>query len=535
MKKRKYYLVILVIVSFLCSMGSRVFAYADIEKSGDQKNNVHILQQYTTEAEIHLFVTGVSQVDDITCQIGNTTCHEVGWHTLQEAEEERRTLVLIDNSISVGRKHQKRIETVVLDLFANASENEKFMVATFGEETEILSEYTNLYAPLEEAVMGIKYRNRDTFLTDAVYEEIIKWNKETEPVYKRIILISDGQEQESWKYTREELYTILSQNTYPIYTIGCVTGGNISATSHMSALSRITGAREYRVTSDGDLEGIVSNMLSEREVLHIRIIPDVAIADGRITNMKMTIASKGKTTDLLAEIRLPVIITKSSEIVSENAPNSEKITQNEDTPKQMINKSQSEVAPLNAVNNDESENDTPLLWLLCAMSIILIILFIIYALLLFLKKKNQKEVDIKPHQSQVATLKYDRGLNTVLLRNDSEPDEGTRLLFEEYDIYEITLTDQNNPTKYYSLPIKDSIIIGRSSKNNNVIIDYDESISGRHCEIENRNGRFFVKDLCSSNGTRVNGIRVLSETEIFHGNILRIGQIEMRVGWNLHE
>jgi len=502
--------------------------YADAEKLVDQKDIVHILQQYTTEAEIHLFVTGASQVEDVICQIGNTTRHEVGWHTLQEAEEERRTLVLIDNSISVGRKHQKRIETVVLDLFANASENEKFMVATFGEETEILSEYTNLYAPLEEAVMGIEYRNRDTFLTDAVYEAISKWNEETEPVYKRIILISDGQEQESWKHTREELYTILSQNPYPIYTIGCVTGGNIGATGHMSALSRITGAREYRVTSDGDLEGIVSNMLSERELLHIRILPDVAIADGRITNMKMTLVSKGKKIDLETEIRLPAIITENSETVSENILNVD------DNPKEIVKESRSDIMSLSAVNTEEGENGTLLLWFLCAMIIVLITLVGIYILFIYIKKKNENALEIESYQSQKKTIKNDMESDTVLLRGDAETEEGTRLLFEEYDVYEITLTDQNNPTKYYSLPIKDSIIIGRSSKNSNVIIDYDESISGRHCEIENRNGRFFVKDLCSSNGTRVNGIRVLSETEIFHGNILRIGQIEMKVGWNLH-
>ena len=126
--------------------------------------------------------------------------------------------------------------------------------------------------------------------------------------------------------------------------------------------------------------------------------------------------------------------------------------------------------------------------------------------------------------------------DTRLLRSDDEEgDSQTTVLFGAEETYEMVLTDQNNPAKFFSFPLRDSVIIGRSARSSQIVLDYDASVSGRHCEIENRGGRFFVRDLQSSNGTRVNGIKVLSETELLIGNLLRLGQVEMKVGWSMYE
>jgi pSer/pThr/pTyr-binding forkhead associated (FHA) protein len=70
--------------------------------------------------------------------------------------------------------------------------------------------------------------------------------------------------------------------------------------------------------------------------------------------------------------------------------------------------------------------------------------------------------------------------------------------------------------------------VGRRVDLCNLVIEYDRSVSGRHCEIVARDGRFFVNDLQSKNGTYINNSKIVSETEIFSGNILRLGMLEMR-------
>jgi len=55
----------------------------------------------------------------------------------------------------------------------------------------------------------------------------------------------------------------------------------------------------------------------------------------------------------------------------------------------------------------------------------------------------------------------------------------------------------------------------------------DRTVSRFHCEVVVRpNGRAWVKDLGSRNGTRVNGTRV-SEAELTEGAVLQLGQLQL--------
>ncbi len=55
------------------------------------------------------------------------------------------------------------------------------------------------------------------------------------------------------------------------------------------------------------------------------------------------------------------------------------------------------------------------------------------------------------------------------------------------------------------------------------------SVSGHHCEVLLRGKDVFVRDLNSTNGTFINGERVATEALLKPGQILRLGQIEMRL------
>ena len=52
-------------------------------------------------------------------------------------------------------------------------------------------------------------------------------------------------------------------------------------------------------------------------------------------------------------------------------------------------------------------------------------------------------------------------------------------------------------------------VIGREEAD---IVASDDTLSARHFEVENREGEFFVRDLSSTNGTRING-ELLCKTE----------------------
>ena len=115
------------------------------------------------------------------------------------------------------------------------------------------------------------------------------------------------------------------------------------------------------------------------------------------------------------------------------------------------------------------------------------------------------------------------------LRIKKDPDDTHRIWTGETRTHTLYLTDVKNPGQTFQAPMKDSVIIGRNAKEADIVLDYDRSVSGRHCRIRERDGKFYVEDLQSSNGSLLNGIRLLEEMEIYSGSILTLGRVEMKV------
>ena len=57
----------------------------------------------------------------------------------------------------------------------------------------------------------------------------------------------------------------------------------------------------------------------------------------------------------------------------------------------------------------------------------------------------------------------------------------------------------------------------------------EDSVSRRHAELWRESGRWYVRDLGSRNGTRLNGMRVLEAVELRPGDRLALGDATYRV------
>jgi pSer/pThr/pTyr-binding forkhead associated (FHA) protein len=69
--------------------------------------------------------------------------------------------------------------------------------------------------------------------------------------------------------------------------------------------------------------------------------------------------------------------------------------------------------------------------------------------------------------------------------------------------------------------------VGRDPQNNLVI--RDPSVSAVHCKLLIYGSEVIVRDCGSRNGTFVNGTRVPAQSGVKHGQIIRMGRIEVRV------
>ena len=72
------------------------------------------------------------------------------------------------------------------------------------------------------------------------------------------------------------------------------------------------------------------------------------------------------------------------------------------------------------------------------------------------------------------------------------------------------------------------VTVGRGEQND-LVLDGDEFASARHARIELRGDGVWVQDLDSTNGTYVNGSRVAGAQRLDAGDVLRVGETDLRV------
>jgi len=72
-----------------------------------------------------------------------------------------------------------------------------------------------------------------------------------------------------------------------------------------------------------------------------------------------------------------------------------------------------------------------------------------------------------------------------------------------------------------------ALTVGRGGQND-ISIEGDEFASARHVRIEPRRDGVWVHDLGSTNGTHVNGLRIDRPRKLVTGDVVRVGETELR-------
>ncbi len=90
----------------------------------------------------------------------------------------------------------------------------------------------------------------------------------------------------------------------------------------------------------------------------------------------------------------------------------------------------------------------------------------------------------------------------------------------------LVLMDGPEKGRRFDLPAEGDVRIGRND-DNTVVVD-GPAISGRHCSITIMGGAFAVRDLGSTNGTRLNDAPV-AEASLFRGDVLTLGTTPLMI------
>lgn len=165
--------------------------------------------------------------------------------------------------------------------------------------------------------------------------------------------------------------------------------------------------------------------------------------------------------------------------------------------------------------------------LLTAAAIVFLLAALAAAALMAIKR-NKKQVHTFEPVPAVFTMSTEGPDSS----EDTEEDDPTRRLFPVTDIglktYELEFTDADDKRIVYQIPVSDRIVIGRKGTCNVSIPN--PTLSGKHCEIILKEGKLFLRDLGSLNGTFLNGSEEnVKEEELTSGSKITMGQVTLIV------
>ena len=498
------------IIAFLLCSGIRVSAAGD---EGERQQTA-IIGDRQAEDAVYVYIKGLAGKETMidSVQIGTERCNDIELITPEKGVR-IRTLLLLDNSLSTGNNWGADAKDFLCELIDAHAENEEFKLLTYAQDMTVLSSYSTDYTALKNLVKGISYENQESYLRDVLYRLLEEVNESGDPCFTRFVIVADGADHQEIAYTENEVLEKLRESGVPVYSVGVETNNNNKELERFFSYARQSRGQYRSVKKGSDRSELLSVLDAEKQLLCIKIRPQRSLCDGSLKETRI-IFSDG--TELRTTLRMPF----AGEAEVTEAPSPTLTPTPEATPQEKPEKEE------NREPEKEKEEDTDssvfiLLAVIGTVSVLVIIFLIVYLL-----KKRKKEIE-------------ERDRWTYLPEEESpEPEEERTLLMgrggdpgRDADYAEgafILLCDTEDPSRNFRIAIRDSITIGRKFPSD-IVLDFDQAVSGRHCMITLRGGRYYLRDLGSSNKTYYNGDQVINETEIENGGILSVGRHRYRV------
>jgi len=489
-----------------------------------------------------VFVKDPGQVSGVSAALGKTACDSVQFQTVQEAGASVKTLILIDNSLSIPEESRAEAASALLDLIAARKGNEFFALGTISDHVTILQDFTDDYTQLRNTMTALSYEYQDTYLTDALYDYLIE-NPFSESIqsFDRILLISDGVDNKSVGYTKDELLSLLQETPLPIYTVGVDTssgGGKNEELENMFALARASGGETFLLNDPENPLELTAVLEKDWNNLIVAVQVPEAAQDGSLQTLSLHLECEdGESTAIAYDrLRMPLLVSKPEpepEPEPGPEPEPEPVPEPEPEPEP---ESEPEPEP-----EPEPENDTKQILLLAILAAVLAVLAVLFVLLWKKKgkasdngqeaKKDQDGPPADEHRLEDdldGTLTISGGRKMV---EDLEEDPEKTVGLWNPNICRITLTDIHSPEKYYQKSIDASLSIGFSPQAD-FCIDYDRTVSRQQCEIIREDRELYLVNHSRSNITQLNGYDVTSKVPLPNGGVITMGNVEMRVQIN---
>ena len=488
------------------------------------EGNEKIFNSVIVDDTAYIYTLVPDNCNNISCQIGTEEVNDITITNISDIESAMETYLLVDNSLSIKEEYRERVKEIAQAVISGRAENESITLATFDTELHVLADKSEDTHALTEIVRQIEYKNLDTKLTDVLYQLYKSFESGSFNGVRRIIIISDGAEYQKVGYTQDEVLSKVKKYHYPIYTIGCRYNENESELENMFRLSRDTNGEYWLIDEIQDISSLTEKMNEMKNTVLVEAKIPETMGDGSEKGIKLTFHTDSGNDEISFKETMPFMVAKEMEQITETVTETETITiiQTEETEELTMVETETELIQ----ETNDRLNYVILLVVVAAIVAVIVFLIVIY-------KKKQ---DIKEDNSEdLLKNLYDE---TQEIRDSDETqlvNEGaTEILFDDQSEavmqHLVRLTDMHNPSviREISLEPYKEVCIGRKRGAVDIAFEYERTVSSRHCALRLWNGDVYIKDLRSSNGTIVDGVRIEEETVLYSGSILKLGNLQLK-------
>lgn len=514
------------------------------------KEEIQIMQTITNQKQLEIYAKAPELSETVSVQIGRDSCEDVQIVDLQEEQKKIQTLIFLDNSLSITEGNRGKIKKFLNTYLDEKYQNDEVSLYLFGEEAKPVIENSADGEEVKQALETVEYTDQNSWLIDAVYD-VLKTH-ENDAVYTRVMIISDGVDEKTIGYTKEEFADLLGNTGVPMYAVGCVYKQNQNALEQFFALSRKTAGAAFLLDDISDENDIAVKLLEDSNISCITATIPEALQDGSEKAVQIKLQDSDGETEVRTQARMPFgeAAEAANTVVSEPEETESVTEEPETTEKETVLVEESECEAENQQNTEKAFDPVTVVAIL---AIIAGVCFLIVRKwkdgkggkkekapkTKKEKKTKEKELELKlpemsvnenARKNVIPTEKQDSD-ETCLMEDGGETlfMDGTNAGSWKDEILLLRLQDVDHPERVFQYPVAGNVFIGRTAEANQIVLDYDRSVSGRQCRVYAKGDRIFVENLSNVNITQVNGVKVEQDIQIHSSDILKMGHVQMRV------
>lgn len=533
MKERKKNL--FVKYGFICWLTAVFLLKGSLCVCGEETVEIGIDRAFTQNEKLYVYVNHNRNVDfsataDNSELLLDNQVYEIeSIQTLEEADVPVSYLFLVDVSGSMDEQRIETAKSMIHQFLDKKKEGDNFCIVTMGDNLNS-SGFFDSAEEISAWTDKIALTKEDTNLYYSITEELKVLKTEQAVRSKRcLVILSDGADDQAVGITREEAETAVKDAHIPVFTVALLkeepTESQIESAKILGSFSRYSaGGRYYAPVLEeyetGDICGDALSVIN-RSLIVTADLNQVDIEDKNAA-LQMTLSDGSQKAE--DEVTIFIDAKEPDQGFSGNLAIRKEKTQEEDT-EDSTQAVESEEVQSTETEGKENVDGSKRIITGVAVGAVLFLALLIILVLTQKKKKPQHEENREEEDNRAAGESEKTALfqDTNVLPEQNTGDVSRALKVALYQMGQ-------GKTKEYTFSLKSEVSMGRG-RNCTFSMPEDKALSETHCIFKNCDGKVFLMDNGSTNGTFVNGVPIVGEHELYQDDVLLAGSYEYRVTW----